>query len=127
VLKGLPYVGWSAGANMACPTLKTTNDMPIVEPPSFKALGLINFQINPHYTEEILPNHGGESREMRIAEYIRANPDSRVIGLPEGTMLNISGNHTRVIGNKGCKLFKEGITPRWILTDEELNDLLNEK
>jgi dipeptidase E len=127
VLEGMPYVGWSAGANMACPTLKTTNDMPIVEPPSFKAFSLINFQINPHYTEEVLPNHGGESREMRIAEYTKANPDSRVVGLPEGTMLNITDHYIRILGERGCKFFKEGAVSRWILKDEELNELLNEQ
>jgi dipeptidase E len=126
VSEGIPYVGWSAGANMACPTLKTSNDMPIVEPPSFNAFGLINFQINPHYTEEVLPNHSGESREIRIAEYIKANPESRVIGLPEGTILDVMDNQIRILGEKGCKAFKYGITSRWIYEDEELNVFLNE-
>ncbi|MDH5474108.1 MAG: dipeptidase PepE, partial [Cyclobacteriaceae bacterium] len=61
VKNGTPYIGWSAGSNMSCPTLMTTNDMPISQPPTFEALHLIPFQINPHYTEHTLPNHGGES------------------------------------------------------------------
>jgi dipeptidase E len=125
VKDGLPYIGWSAGANMACPTLKTTNDMPIVEPSSFRALGLIDFQINPHYTEEVLPNHGGESRPMRLKEYIKANPGSKVIGLPEGMILRKSGELFNLVGEKGCKIFQDGINSEWINSDKELNDFLN--
>lgn len=125
VLMGIPYIGWSAGANMACPTLKTTNDMPIVKPPSFDALGFINFQINPHYTEEILPGHGGESRAMRIEEYITANPDSKVLGLPEGMIIKKSNEDFHLIGNKGCKIFQYGRSSQWIYSDDELNDFLN--
>jgi len=62
VLSGIPYIGWSAGTNVACPTIMTTNDMPVVQPASLNALGLVPLQINPHYTEERLPNHGGETR-----------------------------------------------------------------
>ncbi|MBR9999953.1 MAG: dipeptidase PepE [Cyclobacteriaceae bacterium] len=124
VRQGIPYIGWSAGANMACPTLKTTNDMPIVEPPHFKALGLVDFQINPHYTEDVLPNHGGENRAMRIAEYIKTNPGSRVLGLPEGTMLRATDHHVRLLGDKGCKIFQYGLPSRWIFEDKELNDFL---
>ena len=70
VKDGLPYLGWSAGSNVACPTIMTTNDMPIVEPPSLKAMHLVPFQINPHYTESTIPGHGGESRDQRIAEFL---------------------------------------------------------
>jgi dipeptidase E len=127
VTRGIPFVGWSAGANMACPTLKTTNDMPIIEPPSFKSLGLVKFQLNPHYTEETLPSHGGESRQMRIEEFIRINPESRVLGLPEGMIIKFSNGCFRLIGDKGCKLFQHGKNSRWINTDEELNEFLDIK
>ncbi len=127
VIAGIPYIGWSAGANIACPTIKTTNDMPIVELHSFQALGLINFQVNPHYTEEILQNHGGESRAMRIEEYIKVNPGSKVLGLPEGMILQQSGTNFKLIGDKGCKIFQNGMTSVWIYSDEELKDFLYDK
>ena len=84
---GTPFMGWSAGSNMTCPTIMTTNDMPISEPPSFTALDLIPFQINPHYTEGKIPNHGGESRNMRIEEFLEINRDMIVVGLPEGMII----------------------------------------
>jgi len=124
VLAGTPYIGWSAGANIACPTLKTTNDMPIVEPESFNSLNLINFQINPHYTEEGIPNHGGESRSMRLEEYIKVNQGSKVIGLPEGMMIRKSNDVYNLIGEFGCKIFQYGKESRWIKSDEEINDFL---
>ena len=87
-----PYMGWSAGANMACPALCTSNDMPIVEPPSFRALGFISQQINPHYTAKVIEGHGGESRDLRLKEYLAANPASEVLCLPEGTLLRVEGD-----------------------------------
>ena len=79
VLAGTPYIGWSAGSNVACPTIKTTNDMPVVEPESFNSFNLIPFQINPHYLDVNPSGHAGETREQRIEEFIEANP-GRVIG-----------------------------------------------
>ena len=70
ISQGTPYVGWSAGSNVACPTIKTTNDMPIIEPPTLEALDLVPFQINPHYTEAVIPNHVGESREIRLKVWL---------------------------------------------------------
>ena len=81
---GTPYVGWSAGSNVACPTICTTNDMPIVEPQSFRAVGAVKFQINPHYLDANPEGHAGETREQRILEYIEANPRRWVAGLREG-------------------------------------------
>ena len=105
VNEGIPYVGWSAGANLACPTISTTNDMPIVEPPSFEALGLIPFQINPHYTDAHPQGHQGETRPERIQEYCLANPDVPVVGLPEGTMLRVEGHRLTLLGDHPARLF----------------------
>ena len=125
VSSGTPYIGWSAGSNMACPTLKTTNDMPVVEPPSFKALDLIPFQINPHYTEEVIPNHGGESRELRILEFIEANKEMVVVGLPEGMIIQLKNGRYDLIGNKHTKIFKYGMEPYFIQSSKELNQVLS--
>jgi dipeptidase E len=105
---GTPYIGWSAGSNIACPTIRTTNDMPIVEPESFDALGLVPFQINPHYTDERLTNHSGETREQRIAEFIKANPDATVVGLREGSSLRIEGGRVSLLGGKEARIFRSG-------------------
>ena len=125
VSSGTPYIGWSAGSNMACPTLKTTNDMPIVEPPSFEALNLIPFQINPHYTEAVIPNHGGESRELRILEFIEANKEMLVIGLPEGMIIQSKNGQYDLIGDKKVKIFKHGMEPYFIQSSKELNQVLS--
>ncbi|MCB0430452.1 MAG: dipeptidase PepE [Flavobacteriales bacterium] len=98
VLNGIPYVGWSAGANMAGPTMKTTNDMPIVQPASFDAFNLIPYQINPHYTEATLPNQGGESRLDRLKEFAIMNPGVPVACLPEGSLLHVEGDTITVKG-----------------------------
>ncbi|WP_315786088.1 dipeptidase PepE [Fischerella sp. JS2] len=105
---GTPYIGWSAGSNVACPTIKTTNDMPIIEPINFSGLNLVPFQINPHYTDAVIPNHNGESREKRIKEFLVVNPDIYVVGLKEGTMLNIEGSSMKLIGKQTMRLFKFG-------------------
>ncbi|ARS52314.1 dipeptidase PepE [Kushneria konosiri] len=103
--EGLPYIGWSAGANIAGPTLCTTNDMPIVEPPSFRTLELVPFQINPHFTAGKSAGHHGESREERLTEYLRLNPESRVIALPEGTALQREGDRLELLGDQDAWLF----------------------
>ncbi len=106
VASGAKYIGWSAGANMACPTIKTTNDMPVEQPESFNALNLINFQINPHFTNATIPNHGGETREMRLQEYLVKNQNSTVVGLPEGMLIETNGEHTYLKGKGEALLFK---------------------
>lgn len=106
VAAGAVYVGWSAGANVACPTIRTTNDMPIVEPPSLQALGLVRVQINPHYTDEHPAGHQGETRMQRLAEFVAANPGTPVVGLPEGTALHLDGGHVRLLGG-AARLFDE--------------------
>ena len=94
----MPYTGASAGSNLACPTIMTTNDMPIVEPPSFDALGLVRFQINPHYVDPAPGStHMGETRETRIREFHEENPVP-VVGLREGAMLRVEGDVGRAAG-----------------------------
>jgi dipeptidase E len=95
---GARYLGWSAGANLACPTIKTTNDMPIVDPGSLEALGLIPFQINPHYVSVSLPGHHGETRDERLEEFAHANPGLPVIGLPEGDWIRVAGKSIELRG-----------------------------
>lgn len=121
---GLPYVGWSAGANVACPTVMTTNDMPIAEPPTFRALGLVPFQINPHYTDARLEGHHGETRDVRLTEFVHANPGVRVVGLREGTMLRVEGASVRLVGDKAPRLFVKGAEPRDLAPGEPLDFLL---
>jgi len=105
VLRGVPYAGWSAGSNLACPTIRTTNDMPIVEPRSLAAMGLVPFQLNPHYTERVLARHGGETRDQRIAEFQRLNPGVPVLGLREGSLLRLEGKRLSLCLGPGARLF----------------------
>lgn len=112
VRSGTPYVGWSAGSNVACPTICTTNDMPIVEPRSFRVTGLIPFQINPHYLDAHPDGHAGETREQRLEEYIAANPGMYVAGLREGCMLRIENDKMELIGNRPLRVFKSGQQPK---------------
>jgi dipeptidase E len=124
VAGGMPYVGWSAGSNVACPTIRTTNDMPIVEPPSFAALDLVPFQINPHYTDYHPPGHMGETRDERLGEFVHANPGVRVVGLREGTMLRVEGAHAKLVGPRPARLFLKGEEPRDLAPDEDFDFLL---
>ena len=97
VINGTPYMGWSAGSNVACPGLFTTNDMPIVEPASFLCMGLIPFQINPHYLDAN-PGHGGETRQQRIEEYLTVNRKMAVAGLRETSLFRIEGDSIQSAG-----------------------------
>jgi dipeptidase E len=112
VLEGsLLYSGASAGSNLAGPTIKTTNDMPIVETPSLRALGLISFQINPHYLDpDPGSKHMGESRETRLREFHEEN-DTPVVGLREGAILRVEGESIRLKGLAGARLFRRGRDP----------------
>lgn len=111
VLDGAPYLGWSAGSNVACPTIRTTNDMPIVEPARLDAMRLVPFQINPHYTDAVLANHGGETRAQRIAEFVKANPTSTVAGLREGSAIDVRGAATTLLGPHAATIFRHGREP----------------
>ena len=108
VLDNTPYIGWSAGSNICCPTINTTNDMPIVCPQNFDALNLIPFQINPHYTNASIPNHAGETRDARILEYIEVNREKYVAGLPENCLFKVNGSKLTFEGEKLCRIFKYG-------------------
>lgn len=109
VNQGVPYIGWSAGSNVATPSIKTTNDMPIVQPKSFEALNLVPFQINPHYTEASIPNHGGETRPDRIREFLEVNPTMTVFGIPEGSLIEVDGDQVWFKGNGELTIFRKGI------------------
>lgn len=108
VIEGIPYIGWSAGANVACPSIRTTNDMPVCDPGSMKAFNLIPFQINPHYIDANPAGHAGETREQRIMEFIELNPELWIIGLREGTMLRIENGRIMLSGPAKARIFRKG-------------------
>lgn len=124
VISGTPYVGWSAGSNLACPTIRTTNDMPITEPESFNAFNLVKFQINPHYLDANPENHAGETREQRLEEFLELNPDIYVVGLREGTMFQIENNNIKLIGTRKARIFKKGHTPIELSSNDDFSFLL---
>lgn len=124
VERGMPYVGSSAGSNVAGPTIKTTNDMPIVEPPSFQALSLVSFQINPHYLDpDPDSRHMGETREERILQFLEEN-DTRVVGLREGAMVRLEKGETILKGSTGARIFRKGHQPVEIKPGTRLDELL---
>jgi dipeptidase E len=125
VAAGARYVGTSAGTNVAGPTIKTTNDMPIVQPPTFEAIGLVPFNINPHYVDRD-PDvaHGGETREQRIAEFHEENPEP-VVGLREQTMLLVDGDAVELRGGTaGARVFRRGHDARECRPGDRLDSLL---
>ena len=124
VEEGMPYIGSSAGSNVAAPTIKTTNDMPIVEPPSFAALGLVPFQINPHFLDPD-PNsrHMGETRETRLLQFLEEN-ETPVAGLREGAMIRIENGEMTLKGSTGARIFRKGLEPLEVSPGARLNDLL---
>ena len=126
VLWGTPYLGWSAGVNAACPSIMTTNDMPVVHPPSLDALNLIPFQINPHYTDFKPPEHGGETRRQRIEEFLELNRHRNVVGLPEGMLLQREENSLTLHGDGIARLFQYGKSMQKINPGDDVNFLLND-
>jgi len=111
VLAGMPFIGTSAGTNVACPTIRTTNDMPIVEPPSLSALNLFPWQINPHYLDpNPSANNMVETREERLLQYLEEN-EAPVLGLREGCMVRVAGGEAWLRGTESARLFRRGVAP----------------
>ena len=124
VLGGLPYLGASAGSNVAGPTIRTTNDMPIVRPASFRALGLVDFQINPHYVDpDPGSSHMGETRDTRLREFHEEN-ETPVVALREGALLEVEDERVTVAGEPGGKLFQPGAEPRPLVAGDRVDRLL---
>ncbi len=124
--RGIPYFGASAGANVACPTIRTTNDMPIVQPPSFVAFDLVPFQINPHYVDPPPPEARiGETREERLNEFLEEN-DVTVVALREQSWLAVDGPSMHLRGTGGAVLFRRGAEPRQLTGGTDLSRLLRE-
>jgi len=122
VARGVPYLGSSAGSNVAGASIRTTNDMPIVQPPSFAALNLVPFQINPHYIESP-PDAVGETRQLRLEQFLEEN-DVAVIGLREGSWLRITGNKMRLRGPAGAVLMRRGRRTRELKPGADLSSML---
>lgn len=122
--EGMLYMGSSAGSNVAGPTIRTTNDMPIVEPPSLDALGLVSFQINPHYLDpDPDSKHMGETREERILQFLEDN-DTPVVGLREGAMLRVENGTTTLKGSTGARIFRRGHAPLEVEPETVIDGLL---
>lgn len=123
---GMPYIGSSAGSNVAGPTIKTTKDMPIVQPPSFDALGLVPFQISPHYQDPD-PNstHMGETQEERIRQFLEEN-DTPVAGLREGAMVRVENGITTLKGSSGARIFRNGFEPVETSPGDQLDEFFGE-
>jgi len=123
VLDSVPYLAASAGTNLACPTIRTTNDMPIVEPSDFGALALVPFQINPHYLDPPSGSrHMGESREQRVLQFHEEN-DVPVLGVREGGWLTRDGDWLKLTGSS-ARLFRRGVEPQEVAPGSDLSDLL---
>ncbi len=96
---GIPYISWSAGSNILSPGIYTTNDMPVIQPPGFKALNMLPFQLNPHYNNELPAGHRGETRDQRLEEFLILNPASNIVGLREGSGLIIENAQVKLVGD----------------------------
>lgn len=122
---GIPYIGWSAGSNITAPSIRTTNDMPIVEPQSFDALGLFPIQVNPHYIDGNPPGHNGETREQRINEFLALNPSQKVIGIPEGTALVRQGQQIIYQGQQDAFIFSANEPRQQVKSNADLSFLIS--
>ena len=124
VSQSTPYIGWSAGSNICGLSIRTTNDMPIVQPDSFEALSCLPFQINPHYIDGSPPGHHGETREQRIAEFLIKNPNTKVIGIPEGTALQRLGNKLTYLGSQPGYIFSSDSGKQQLSPNADLSNLI---
>ena len=121
VKRGKPYMGSSAGSNITGLTMQTTNDMPIVYPPDFRTLALIPFNLNPHYLDaDLQSKHMGETRETRINEFHHFN-SIPVLGLREGSWLEVSGDQIILAGSLSARLFRQGLTPEELPAGSDLS------
>jgi len=124
VAAGMPYIGSSAGSIVACPSLKTTKDMPVVQPPSFEALGLVPFQISPHYLDpDLSSTHMGETQEERIKQFLEENAEN-VIGSREGSFLRVEEGVVTLKGPHTARIFRRGEEPVEVAPDSDLGTLL---
>ncbi len=106
ILAGKPYAGWSAGSAICAPTIRTSNDMPIIDPAGLDALGMIDFQLNAHYTNEVPANWMGETRDQRLEEFLCLHPQMPILGLPEGDWLRVRGDTIELGGPYPAKWFQ---------------------
>lgn len=120
------FIGWSAGTNVATPTIRTTNDMPIVSAAILPALNLVPFQINPHYIDGSIAGHMGETRDERIEEFLQVNQSEVVVGIPEGTMLQVTDGQLSYhsANEKPLKLFKHQQTAQTYSSNSDIQFLL---
>jgi len=124
VRAGTPYIGSSAGSIVACPSLKTTKDMPVIQPLSFEALGLVHFQIRPHYLDaDPASNHMGETQEQRILQFLEENEEP-VVGLREGSILRVENDDVTLKGPQSARVFLCGMPPIEAASGSNLRELL---
>jgi dipeptidase E len=128
VNSGAAYLSWSAGSNLACPGIGTTNDMPVIQPKSFNAFGFFPFQINPHYINVKPEGYNGETRDQRLEEFMQINPGISIVALPEGTGLKLEKNMLTFIGEYPGVLFywdeNATVLTRKIMPEENISFLL---
>jgi dipeptidase E len=124
IREGAPYIGSSAGSNVAGPTIKTTKDMPIVQPRSFDSLDLVPFQISPHYQDpDPASTHMGETQEERIVQFLEEN-ETPVLGMREGAWVRVRGRSVTLCGSNGARIFRRGENPVEALTGDEISELV---